>query len=36
MREAGAPMTIVTIRGVMLATITIMKPIILELPYRDD
>jgi hypothetical protein len=35
MREAGAPMTVITIRGVMLATITIMKPIILELPYRD-
>ncbi|KAF8193422.1 hypothetical protein BJ912DRAFT_241100 [Pholiota molesta] len=35
LREAGAPLTVITMRGIMLAVITVMEPSILDLPYRD-
>ena len=35
LRSSGAPLTVVTIRGVMLAMIIKMEPKILEARYRD-
>lgn len=35
LRNVSAPLSVITIRGVMLATIMLMKPIILEVQYRD-
>jgi hypothetical protein len=35
MREAGAAMSVLTVRGVMLATIMSRAPEILDMPYRD-
>jgi hypothetical protein len=35
LQKDGAPLNVITIRGIILATITIMKPSILDVPYRD-
>ncbi|KAI9448652.1 hypothetical protein F5148DRAFT_988066, partial [Russula earlei] len=35
LHKDGAPLNVVTMCGVLLAVITIMKPSILKLPYHD-
>ena len=35
LQKDGAPLNVISIRGIILATITIMKPSILDVPYCD-
>jgi hypothetical protein len=35
LQKDGAPLNVISIRGIMLSTITIMEPSILDVPYRD-
>ena len=35
LQKDGAPLNVISMRGVILATITIMEPSILDVPYRD-